>query len=98
MSQFATSVRFLLKDGKADEFLHRVKKNPNLGETYSHTVQTGDLTFLWNAIFESEQALIDARPTMIANLDRLRDLLQVISPKLGVTDPVSGRIVFELQS
>ena len=80
MPKSVTSVRFLVKEGKVDEFLDRVTTNPNLGETYSHTVKTGNLTFVWNATFECEQALIDARPRMIANLDRLRDCLQEISP------------------
>ena len=95
MPKYVTSVRFLVKNGKVDEFLDSIKTNPNWGETYSHTVKTGDLTFVWNAIFESEEALINARPGMISILDRLRDYLQEISPELGVTDPVSGPIVEE---
>ena len=95
MSKYVTSVRFLVKDAKAEEFLDHVKTSLNSGKTYSHTVQTGDLTFLWNAAFQSEQTLINSRPAMIANLDRLRDLLQEVSPELGVTDPVSGPTVFE---
>ena len=95
MPKYVTSVRFLVKNGKVDDFLDGIKTNPNWGETYSYTVKTGDLTFVWNAIFESEEALINARPGMISNLDRLRDYLQEISPKLGVTDPVSGPIVEE---
>jgi hypothetical protein len=95
MPKYVTSVRFLVKNGKVDEFLDGVKENTNQGETYSHTVKTGDLTFVWNAIFESEEALINARSGMISNLDRLRDCLQEISPELGVTDPVSGPIIEE---
>ena len=90
MSKYATSVRFLVKYGKEDEFLDGIRTSPNFGETYSHTVKTGNLTFVWNAIFESEEA-------MISNLNRLRDCLQEISPELGVTDPVSGPIVEEKQ-
>ncbi|MDC0986019.1 hypothetical protein OAS67_01845 [Alphaproteobacteria bacterium] len=97
MSKYVTSVRFLVKQGKLDEFLDGIRSNPNRGETYSHTVKTGDLTFVWNAIFESEEALINSRSGMISNLDRLRDFLQEISPELGVTDPVSGPIVEEKQ-
>ena len=41
-------------------------------------------------IFENEQAIIEARPHMISNLDKIRDLLDVISSDQGVTDPVSG--------
>tara|TARA_B110000091_G_scaffold161383_1_gene172054 strand:- start:155 stop:451 length:297 start_codon:yes stop_codon:yes gene_type:complete len=97
MSKYVTSVRFLVKHGKADKFLDHMKTNPNRGETYSHTVKTGDLTFVWNAVFESEEALVNSRSGMISNLNRLRDCLQEISPELGVTDPVSGPIVEEKQ-
>ena len=97
MSKYVTSVRFLVKYGKEDEFLDGIRTSPNFGETYSHTVKTGNLTFVWNAIFESEEALINSRSGMISNLNRLRDCLQAISPKLGVTDPVSGPIVEEKQ-
>jgi len=97
MSKYATSVRFLVKYGKEDEFLDGIRTSPNFGETYSHTVKTGNLTFVWNAIFESEEALINSRSGMISNLNRLRDCLQAIFPKLGVTDPVSGPIVEEKQ-
>ena len=81
-----------------DEFLESLKTNPNWGEISSHTAKTGDLIFVWNAIFESKEALIGARSGMISNLDRLRDCLQEISPELGVTDPVSGPIIGENKS
>ena len=93
--KYVTSVRFLVKDGKADEFLDRMKKSPNLGKTYLHSVQTGGLAFLWNATFQSEQVLIDSRQAMIAGLNRLKDLLHEIFAELGVTDPVSGPVAFE---
>ena len=97
MSKYATSVRFLVKYGKEDEFLDGIRTSPNFGETYSHTVKTGNLTFVWNAIFESEEALINSRSGMTSNLNWLRDCLQEITPELGVTDPVSGPIVEEKQ-
>ena len=95
MPKYATSVRFLVKEGEVDAFVAACETNPKYGEISSYIVKTGDLTFVWNAIFESEQALIDARPGMISNLDRLRGYLQEISPELGVTDPVSGPIIDE---
>ena len=35
-------------------------------------------------------------PQMIALLDNSRHLLEELSPHLGVTDPVSGTVVFEV--
>ena len=95
MLKYATSVRFLVKEGEVDAFVAACETNPKYGEISSYIVKTGELTFVWNAIFESEQALIDARPGMIGNLNRLRDHLQEISPELGVTDPVSGPVIDE---
>lgn len=95
MPKYATSVRFVVKEGYADAFISACKENPTYGEIASYLVKTGDLTFVWNAIFENQQALIDARPGMISNLDRLRDCLQEISADLGVTDPVSGPVIDE---
>ena len=95
MQKFATCVRFFVKEGKTDAFISACETNPAYGEISSFLVQTGDLTFVWNAIFENQQALIDARPGMISNLDRLRDCLQEISADLGVTDPVSGPVIDE---
>ena len=75
--------------------MNEVKALPNCGELYSQWYKTGDLTIAVNSIFESEQALLNARPKMIENLNQLRFRLQEISPELGVTDPVSGPIFDE---
>jgi len=34
---------------------------------------------------------------MIAHLDEVRGFMEELSPKLGVTDPVSGNIVSEVR-
>jgi hypothetical protein len=36
-----------------------------------------------------------AMPDMISLLDKTRDMLEELSPELGVTDPVSGNVIFE---
>ncbi|HCP01250.1 MAG: hypothetical protein CL573_07615 [Alphaproteobacteria bacterium] len=96
MSKYISTVRFLVKDGAGDEFVARHEANFHVAEVaQSFIVKTGERTFAFVAIFDSEQRLIDARPKMIASLDSVRDLLEEISPELGVTDPASGPIVFE---
>ena len=35
--------------------------------------------------------------SMIGWLDTVRDMLEEISPELGVTDPVSGPVIWEKQ-
>ena len=96
MSKYISTVRFLVKVGSGDEFVARHTANFYVPEiTTSYMVKTGERTFAFVAIFESEQHLIDARPLMIESLNSVRDLLEEISPELGVTDPVSGPVVFE---
>ena len=96
MSKYISTVRFLVKEGSGDEFVARHVANFHVpGVMTSYIVKTGERTFAFVAIFESEQHLIEARPQMIESLNSVRDLLDEISPELGVTDPVSGPIVFE---
>ena len=96
MSKYISTVRFLVKEGSGNEFIARHVANFHVTEVEtSYIVKTGKRTFAFVAIFESEQHLIDARPKMIESLNSVRDLLEEISPELGVTDPVSGPVVFE---
>ena len=46
-------------------------------------------------LWESEEKMANAMPLMIGLLDSTRQLLEKLSPELGVTDPVSGAVVFE---
>jgi hypothetical protein len=42
--------------------------------------------------------LVAARPSMIANLDRLRPLLEDLGGGRGVTEPWSGEVVVNLRA
>ena len=96
MSKYISTVRFLVREGAGEEFVARHVANFHVAEVAnSYIIKTGDRTYAFVAIFESEQHLIDARPQMIESLDSVRDLLEEISPELGVTDPVSGPVVVE---
>ena len=92
MTKFATSVQFLVKEGEVDAFMTVAREIPNVREMHGLFAKTGDRTFVVTTIFESEQALIDARPKMIGNLDKLGKYLEEITPELKVTDPDSGPI------
>ena len=95
MSKYVSTVSFRVKDGHSDEFVARHEAMNIAEATQTYIIKTGEKTFAFIGIFESEQHLINARPQMIASLDRVRDLLEEISPELGVTDPASGPVVFE---
>jgi len=95
MARFANSVRFHVKEGHREEFIERIKGWPLPRGVLQHIlVETGDSHFCTFATWESEQHLIDARPAMIALLDGARHMLHELSPELGVTDPVSGAVLF----
>ena len=65
------------------------------GMTLVADIKTGEKTFCWIGVFESENAIKACRPKMIEQLDSLRHTLEEISPDLGVTDPASGPVVFD---
>ena len=57
--------------------------------------KTGDQNYVAYGLWESEEKMRLAMPEMISLLDKTRDLLEELSPELGVTDPVSGTVIFE---
>lgn len=58
--------------------------------------KTGEQSYVAYGLWESEEDMKTAMPQMIALLDSSRHLLEELSPHLGVTDPVSGTVVFEV--
>ena len=60
-----------------------------------YLAQTGDRSFCFTGIFKDKESLVQARPSMIAHLDTVREVLEEISTDLGVTDPVSGPVLVE---
>ena len=96
MSGFSNVVRFVVKEGSENDFLEVFKTfSKEEGEIYSFLVQTGDREYVAVGTWESEDALVNARPSLIGNLDKMRGFLEEISPELGVTDPRSGNIIME---
>ena len=58
-------------------------------------VKTGDRAYSVIGEWKSFDGIVKARPAMIAQLDRMRDMLEDLGDGLGVTDPSSGEVVFE---
>jgi quinol monooxygenase YgiN len=92
-------VRFRVKPGRQKEFVdaHRQIAADWPGLTHANLVRTGDRTYCLIAEWTDEEALAEARPKMIEALNSFRDTLQVLGPKVGVTDPVSGPVVLEMK-
>jgi len=97
MTKFSNVVRFKAKEGSVEKFEQHFQGREALPGMLSQIlIKTGDRTFCAVGTWESESAIAAARPQMIEFLDSMRDLLEELSPELGVTDPVSGPIVAEM--
>lgn len=91
-------VRAVLKPGFEDEFLklHRERELDGFdGMRFMRLVKTGEREFMFVGEWESMDALVAARPAMIASLDTSRHMLEDLGGDLGVTDPRSGEVVIE---
>ena len=92
---FLTSVRVTVKEGQVEKYVDAVGKWKAPVDMNGYLAQTGDRSFCFTGIFKDKESLVQGRPSMIAHLDTVRDLLEEISADLGVTDPVSGLVVVE---
>jgi len=98
-------VRMRVKPGREEEFLklnreldkaaaERMKKN---GFRRFSIVKTGDRSYCFIGEWDGMDSIVKSRPDMIADLDKMRGLLEDLGSGLGVTDPVSGEMVLELK-
>jgi hypothetical protein len=90
-------VRFRVKAGreKAFEAEHQNMKRDFKGMRRFSLVKTGERSYCVIGEWDSMQSIANARPAMIANLDRMRGMLEDLGGGLGLTDPVSGEAVLE---
>ena len=94
-------VRMRVKPGFEKQFLDtqaeaRSQDWPGLRNVY--IVKTGDRDFCFVGEWDSMEAMAAKRPAMIAELDKVRHMLEDLGNGLGVTDPVSGEIVMRMKS
>lgn len=92
-------VRFRTKPGREQDFLdeHRNLARSFSGFRRGGILKTGERAYCLIGEWDSMASIVAARPAMLANLDRLRDMLEDLGNGLGVTDPVSGEVVLDLQ-
>ena len=96
MPKHTNVVRFRVKSGKQAEFESLFSKAGNWDGQLIHILaRTDEKSYVGYGLWESEEHMQNAMPQMISLLDSTRHLLEELSPELGVTDPVSGSVVFE---
>lgn len=93
--KYSNVVRFKVKEGQLDAVVDSFQNSQYKGLEQQIILKTGDLSLCSIGVWESENHMVEARPEMIAFLDTIRDKLEVLSEELGVTDPVSGPVIFE---
>jgi hypothetical protein len=91
-------VRFRVKPGRENDFVeaHRNMKDSVPGMRRGWLVKTGDRSYCVVGVWKDHADLVTARPGMIANLDKVRGMLEDLGGGLGVTDPVSGDVALDL--
>ena len=90
-------VRFRVKNGQEKAFLeeHKSMRRDFPGMRRFSLIKTGDRTYCVIGEWDSMKTIVDARPSMISNLDRMRPMLEDLGGGLGLTDPVSGEAIIE---
>jgi hypothetical protein len=91
-------VRFRVKPGLEELFVARQRAagGDMAGFRRGVLVKTGDRAYCMVGEWRSMSDIVNARPQMIAILDGIRDLLEDLGSGQGVTDPVSGEAVVEI--
>lgn len=93
-------VHMRVKPGKEDEYvrIHREMDPRTMpGGRNFWLVRSGERDFIVVAEWDSLAAMVAARPAMIANLDRIRPILEDLGGGRGVTEPWSGEVALHLR-
>ncbi|WP_055046540.1 putative quinol monooxygenase [Devosia sp. A16] len=89
-------VHMRVKAGREDEFMavHRAFQSAQSpGSRNFWVVKTGERDYIVVGEWDEMADLVRARPAMIANLDKLRPLLEDLGGGRGVTEPWSGEVM-----
>ena len=96
---FMNIVKFQVKPESVADFIIAMNNQPKWeGNIEMRLVQTGENTFCGCGLWTSKEIMMASMDGMVAWLDSVRPMLEVISEELGVTDPVSGPVVVSKES
>ena len=93
-------VHMRVKPGREEEFLdlHRnFERTGMAGLRNFWVVKTGERMYCVVGEWGDMSELVAARPAMIANLDKMRGLLEDLGGGRGVTEPWSGAVSVHLR-
>lgn len=92
-------VRFKIKTGREQEFLdaHKGIGASWAGLRHANIIKISDQAYCIIAEWDSQDALVNARPQMIETLNRFRDTLEDLGDGRGVTDAFSGPVALALK-
>ena len=93
---FMNVVRFKLKQDCVEKYFEEIDKTNFDGMIQRYIAKTGDYDYCFVGIWESSDAIAAQRPKMISHLNEVRGYMEELSPELGITDPVSGNIVYKV--
>jgi hypothetical protein len=88
-----------VKPGRDAEFLklnQEFEREKMAGMRHFWIVKTGERSYIIVGEWDNFESIVNARPTMIASLDKMRDLLEDLGGGRGVTEPYSGEAVVEI--
>lgn len=92
-------VHMRVKPGTVDEYIRiHTELDPRSmpGSRNFWLIRSGERSFIVVAEWDSLEALAAARPMMIANLDKLRPILEDLGGGRGLTEPWSGEVALHL--
>jgi quinol monooxygenase YgiN len=92
-------VHMRIKPGKESEYLalhEALRAQPMAGMRNFWIVKTGERDFCIVGEWDSMTALAGSRSAMVANLDKLRPLLEDLGGGRGVTEPWSGEVALHM--
>lgn len=92
-------VHMRVKPGQVEAYLAaheamRTEKMP--GNRNFWLVKSGERSFIVVGEWDSMEAMVAARPAMIASLDRIRPILEDLGGGRGVTEPWVGEVALHL--
>jgi hypothetical protein len=93
-------VRFRVKPGREEEFInaHRKANIQLRGFRHGTMISTGDRGYCFIGEWHRLEDILAAEDKLVAILDTFRDTLEDLGGGLGVTDPVAGKTVLEIET